>query len=137
MDTSHARLTSITNPHRVAVRRDAIHAQIVSEPVPEHQRDTLVAGRVPGRPDLREHHEVLIVPYMTRFRDACGGVRCDLRSAGWKGDSARLLGPHTRSRHLRLRPLATMHGWAVDYAALATGAAAQAHASHESAGAAG
>jgi hypothetical protein len=81
VDTSHARLTSITNPHRVAVRRDAIHAQIVSEPVPEHQRDTLVAGRVPGRPDLREHHEVLIVPYMTRFRDACGGVRCDLRSA--------------------------------------------------------
>ena len=40
----------IANPDRVAVRRDIIHEQIVSESVPEHQHDTPVTGRVPGRP---------------------------------------------------------------------------------------
>jgi hypothetical protein len=38
---------------------------MVPESVPKHQRDTLIAGRVPGLPDLGEWVEVPAVPIMT------------------------------------------------------------------------
>jgi hypothetical protein len=55
----------VANPDRIAVRGDRIHGQIVSEAIPEHQRDTLIVGRVAGQPDLHEREAILIVPYMT------------------------------------------------------------------------
>ena len=68
----------IADPHRVAVRRAAIHDQIVSEPVPEHQHDTPLAGRVPRRREQGKQDPGRSVPNTTD----CGTVRVPLLS-GW------------------------------------------------------
>lgn len=61
----------IADSHHVAVGRGRLNRQIVSEPVPEHQRDTPVPGRDPGRRDLDKQDKDSAVPITTDSGTMC------------------------------------------------------------------